>query len=119
MKKNICIVIFCYFFMVICDCFASQIPGEECFCGMPSEKIYIEQDSIYMSQNQILVYIHDDLIPVSNLSSDANGLYILLDDLFLERKKETWWKCPCGTVNSMDIRWCRCGRHWSQAVATG
>lgn len=92
---------------------ATEIPIEYQYCNSDTEdKLYIQPNSIYFSQNQIYVRIAEDLIPIQQLSCDNNGVFILIQDIQAGRgRQETWICLKCGYENYVGINNCGlCGR---------
>lgn len=80
------------------------------------DKIYIKADSIYVSQNHIFLNFRGLFIPLTSLSTDANGVYISLEEVRRSLLTGIWgdtWICPrkdCGYENYTAINNCAiCG----------
>ena len=94
-------------------CF-TQIQGiEQIECRSSSymqEKIYLETHQIHIEEGRIAVLIDDQLIEISQLNCDADGLYVILADkigpaVCLNGHAIWCWQCK-----GCSVRWCRVGR---------
>lgn len=76
--------------------------------GFSDEKIYISAENVYFSQNSIFVEINGELVNVSSLFTDEQGLHIRSNSIAPELKKWKTWTCPeCGYENSFDDSVCQ------------
>ncbi len=75
--------------------------GEQhnCFLSQIDDKIYLDPRAIIIQNNSVYLNMGGkELLPVSGLFSDANGIYISKKR---ESEKRGEWECPvCGHVNS-------------------
>lgn len=98
----------------------SQALGDQ-FNQQINEKIYVEPSSIYLASDSIYLNINDNLIPISAISADANGLYVTVDLETLREFQldgrgifgdETWTCKKCGYENYVGIDTCPvCGKN--------
>ncbi len=80
-------------------------------------KIYLQPGTVYVAPDQILLNIEGQLLPIGNLSADAEGVFVFIEELVTAAKKnnEAWTCRKCQRVNSMEDKWCRrCGRAWDE-----
>lgn len=107
-----------------CNCFALNFEEPELDIDLflstnreENQKLYIEPEMVYVAPNQILLNIGQHWLPVRQLRTDANGVYVSLGEVLTQAKKlgiwgETW-TCPnpdCGYENYDRISHCAiCG----------
>ena len=78
-------------------------------------KVYLKPGTIYVAPDQILLNLDGQLLPIGNLSADAEGIFVTIEEMMMAAKNETWTCRKCKRVNSMEDRWCaRCGRAWNE-----
>ncbi len=73
-----------------------------------NEKCYLIPGSLLMDENKLYVKFNETLFPVSNVSVDGQGVYVLANDLVDSKKVAN---CPVGHPNPPWLLVCMvCGR---------
>jgi hypothetical protein len=70
-----------------CDCLSMK--EYSCFIGQTEDRIYIDPEAINMIDHQFYLNVDNNLMPISGLFSDADGIYISR-----KRESEKGWTCP-------------------------
>jgi hypothetical protein len=91
-----------------CDCLSSR--DNDCFIAQVGDNIYLNSEKIIIADNAFYIKVENNLLPISTLYSDSNGIY-----LNVKREKEReGWTCPvCHEYNNANQFPCwNSSRHW-------
>lgn len=73
-------------------------------------KCYLSHKHVEISENQILYFAKDGVLPITQLFSDEDGIYTIVDD---QHMTVGLWNCPkadCKALNSaIDSKCRKCG----------
>lgn len=87
-------------FLLLCTAaFASASDSED--------RLYIDQDQVFLNEEGIFVNIHDDWVAVKQINHDSKGLFVSKE----ENRVSIFWNCPkCHYDNNFWVKVCgQCG----------
>ena len=56
-------------------------------------KFYIEPGTVYVSPKEILLNLSGNLVPIKNLFSDNEGIFVLAEEILSVQAREGIWTC--------------------------
>ncbi len=76
------------------------------------DKAYLKPGSIYISENQIYLCYQQEMVGLSTISADEQGVYASVSEIIAKTHPRNDWICTyCGADNSDSNKFCRiCGK---------
>lgn len=106
---------FVYFFLlftcVSLSCFATEYASDEIsetsIQKIDEHKVYLKPGTVQIAKNGIFIHIDGELLPISHLETDSNGVYFEPQRMEIESCKTCgvpllWGKCPNPVCPSKD-----------------
>ena len=91
------------FLLLVFHLFLGNAPAEtDSLITQQQEKVYLEQDSIFLENNEIIVIINNEACFVESLYKDRGGFFVILN------RKDQF--CPNG--HPRECPWCGGCRAW-------
>lgn len=67
---------------------------------LAQRKFYVESDMLYVSSKALFLNVAGEMLPINNLFSDQEGIFILGQEIIMARAKDGYWNCAwCGQSN--------------------